>query len=635
LSEDNYLRLIAASFPTVRAVITELINLNVILNLPKGTEHFVSDVHGEHEAFQHIMNNCSGVIREKVDSVFAGQLTDEQKSELCTLIYYPLKKIELLNDNHAIDEHWYLEVLDQLIALCKILASKYTRAKVRRALPKEYSYIIDELLHSNIDGDRSQKRYHQKILESIVGTGSAEDFVVELSRLIKILAVDKLHIVGDIYDRGPNPDKVMDTLMSCHNTDIQWGNHDILWMGAAAGSEACAAAAIRNNVAARNYTFLESGYGISLRPLALFAEITYPHEESLEAAIVKAISIILFKLEGQIIHRNPQFSMRDRSMMEKINYSDCTVSAEGRLFRLNENDFVTVDPASPNELTPEEKRVVEHLRASFVNSRPLREHINFLYQNGTIYKRYNYNLLYHGCIPLHPDGSFASLELNGQSLSGKALLDEFEAIARKVYFERRSDHTQYYLDCMWYLWCGRLSPLFGRSKMATFERLFLPDPSMQFEEKNAYYHLCGDESVCIRILREFGMFSEYSRIINGHVPVRVSDGESPVKANGRLLVIDGGFCKAYQKTTGIAGYTLVYSSHGMRILSHRPFQGVEAAIENNDDIVSHSDLIETGVQRVLIMDTDAGNEIADKIFTLTKLLEAYKQGIIIPKASQK
>ena len=630
MNDDKYLRLIAANYPSVRSVITELINLNVVLNLPKGTEHFVSDIHGEHEAFQHIMNNCSGVIREKVNLAFAYALTDVQKSELCALIYYPSKKIELLKDQRAIGGNWYLDVLNQLITLCKLLASKYTRSKVRKALPREYSYIIDELLHSGIDEDINQN-YHQRILESIINTDSAEDFIAELSKLIKVLAVDQLHVVGDIYDRGPNPDKVMDILLGHHNTDIQWGNHDILWMGAAAGSEACMAAAVRNNVVSKNYSFLESGYGISLRPLALFAESAYPQEETLEAAIVKAISIILFKLETQSIKRNPAFDMRDRLMLERINYKDYTISFENQLFQLHGNDFVTVNPSSPDELSPGEKKVVEHLRASFLNSGTLHRHIKFLYQNGSIYKRHNYNLLYHGCIPLHPDASFASLALGGKTLSGKALLDEFEAIARKAYFERESDQTQYYLDCMWYLWCGSLSPLFGRSKMTTFERLFIPDVSTHMEEKNAYYHLCDDESVCIKILREFGLFSEYSHIINGHVPVRVSDGESPAKANGRLLVIDGGFCRAYQKETGIAGYTLIYNSRGIRILSHRPFQGVEAAVRDNNDIVSHCDLIETGVQRVMVMDTDAGNEIADKIFMLTKLLEAYRQGIIVPR----
>lgn len=633
---DNfeYLKVIAASYPTVHSVRTELINLNAILNLPKGTEHFVSDIHGEYEAFQHIMNNCSGVIREKVEGLFTGALSARQRSELCTLIYYPVEKMTLLKERQQVNDTWYLDILQQLIALCKVLSSKYTRSKVRKALPKEYSYIIDELLHASPDEDANQKRYHYKILETIISTRSAENFIVAISDLIKVLAVDKLHVVGDIYDRGPNPDKVMETLMKHHNVDIQWGNHDILWMGAAAGSEACIATAIRNNVVAGNYEFLESGYGISLRPLALYAKNTYPNAGSVEAAIIKAISIILFKLEAQIIKRNPAFQMQDRLLLDKIDYQESVLVFNGQTYPLDRNDFITVNPASPETLTGEEKTVLGHLRKSFANSKVLHRQIRFLYQHGSIYKCYNQNLLYHGCVPLNPDGTFAQLTLGDKPLSGKALLDEFEQIAVEAYFNRKTNRPFFAQDCMWYLWCGRLSPLFGREKMTTFERMFIREKATHVEEKNAYYALCEDEAVCAKILQEFGLCVDYSRIINGHEPVKVSEGETPVKANGHLFFIDGGFCRAYQKTTGIAGYTLIYNSHGIRILSHRPFQGIEAAIQNNDDIVSNSDLIETSVSRIMVMDTDGGNEISNKVYLLSILLDAYRTGRLIPQDSQ-
>jgi fructose-1,6-bisphosphatase-3 len=626
LNDKDYLELISVNYPTIRSVITELINLNAILNLPKGTEHFVSDIHGEYEAFQHIMNNCSGVIREKVELLFGDRLSDEEKSELCTLIYYPARKLDLLKSAGLTDDKWFLDTLNKLIELCRLLASKYTRSKVRKALPKEYSYIIDELLHAADGEDANRKSYHGKILDSIVNTKSAEDFVVELTKLIKILAVDRIHVVGDIYDRGPNPDKIMNMLAARRSVDIQWGNHDVLWMGAAAGSKVCIAAAVRNSVAAGNYSFLESGYGVSLRPLALFAEKAYPHEADLKGALIKAISIILFKLEAQTIRRNPDFGMSDRLMLEQINYENFTIDLNGRRFVLDKRDFATVNPSAPEELTADEENVTGHLRNSFLNSGLLHKHVDFLYQNGSMYKLCNYNLLYHGCVPLNADGSFASLKLNGRFLSGKALFDEFGLIAGKAYSGRGSDQAQYYLDCMWYLWCGRLSPLYGRSRMTTFERMFIQDKSAHAEDKNAYYRLCDSEEICFKILREFGLYSEYSRIINGHVPVRVSEGESPLRANGRLFFIDGGFCKAYQKTTGIAGYTLIYNSQGMRLMSHSPFQGIEPAIQSNGDIVSHCDLIEAGVKRVTVLDTDAGTEISNKIFMLTKLLEAYRRG---------
>jgi fructose-1,6-bisphosphatase-3 len=646
MNDDTFLKFLSANYPTIRSVITELINLNAIMNLPKGTEHFISDIHGEFEAFQHIMNNCSGVIREKVELLYGDKLSTEQKSQLCTLIYYPTEKLELeksrsleqsgASDEETLDQNILQEsrqedILLRLIELCKFLSSKYTRSKVRKAMPKEYSYIMDELLHAAPDEDTNQQKYHQQILKSIIQTRSGEDFIVELAGLIKVLAVDKLHVVGDIYDRGPGPDKVMNLLMKQHDVDLQWGNHDVLWMGAAAGSEACIAAAIRNNVAAGNYDFLENGYGISLRPLALFAENQYPHEDCLDKSIMKAISMILYKLEGQIIKRTPDFRMEDRLILEHIDYNKWELTLNNKTYPLKSADFATVDPSNPEALTKEEQEVMDHLRNSFLNSTLLHKHIRFLYRNGSMYKCHNQNLLYHGCIPLNQDGSFANLKLNGKRLWGRALMDEFETIARRAYFGKSMKRQEFDLDCMWYLWCGSLSPLFGRAKMTTFERMFLDDPDTHKEEKNAYYHLCNEEEICSLILEEFGLPSEKGHIINGHVPVRVSDGETPVRAGGKLLFIDGGFCKAYQKKTGIAGYTLISNSHGMRLLSHRPFWGVESAIQNNDDIITNSVLVETAKERMMVRDTDVGANLTDQIHILNKLLEAYRTGRIIPK----
>ncbi|MDR0949118.1 MAG: fructose-1,6-bisphosphatase [Lachnospiraceae bacterium] len=648
MKDDTFLKFLSTNYPTIRSVITELINLHAIMNLPTGTEHFISDIHGEFEAFQHIMNNCSGVIREKVELLYGDTLSPEQKSQLCTLIYYPAAKLELekskrlqqsdiieeeIQEQDILQESLQEERLLRLIELCKFLSSKYTRSKVRKAMPKEYSYIMDELLHAAPDEDTNQQQYHQQILKSIIQTKSGEDFIVELSNLIKVLAVDKLHVVGDIYDRGPGPDKVVNLLMKQHDVDLQWGNHDVLWMGATVGSEACIAAAIRNNVAAGNYDFLENGYGISLRPLALFAESQYPHEDSLDQSIMKAISMILFKLEGQIIRRNPCFHMEDRLLLEQIDYQKWELVINNKPYPLKSDDFATVDPASPEALTKEEREVMEHLRNSFLNSTLLHKHIRFLYRNGSMYKCHNQNLLYHGCIPLNADGSFANLKLNGKRLCGRALMDEFETIARRAYFGKSIERKQFDLDCMWYLWCGSLSPLFGRAKMTTFERMFINDPNTHKEEKNAYYHLCNEEEICSLILEEFGLSSQGGHIINGHVPVRVSEGETPVRAGGKLLFIDGGFCKAYQKQTGIAGYTLIYNSHGMRLLSHRPFWGVESAIHHNDDIITNSVLVETAQERIMVRDTDVGANLIDQIHILNNLLEAYRTGRIIPKDS--
>lgn len=627
-NNQEYLKLLAESYPTVRSVVTELINLNAVLNLPKGTEHFISDVHGEYQAFRHIMNNCSGVIREKAELVFGARLSREEISELCTLIYYPAQKLELLGRDAGLAD-WYIETLNHLVDLCKVLASKYTREQVRKSLPEEYSYIIDELLHATSEEDVNQKLYHKKIFEAIVNTGSAPDFIGELAGLIKVLAVDRLHVVGDIFDRGAHPDKIMEELMNHHNVDIQWGNHDILWMGAAAGSEACIACAVKNSVTAGNYELLESGYGISLRPLALFAQRTYPQAKDLSAAILDAIHMILFKLEGDLLRRNPQFNMEDRRLLRQINYENYTISLDGKTYPLRREQLVTVDPANPERLTPEEQEVMGHLKKSFLSSTNLSRHVKFLYEQGGLYRCCNYNLLFHGCVPMEADGSFQRVELRGKTLWGKAYLDELEKLVRFAFGQKKAPQED--LDILWYLWCGRVSPLYGRWKMTTFERYLIGEESLYGEEKNPYYALCEQEEICEKILLEFGLGSQYSHIINGHVPVRAADGESPVKGGGRLIFIDGGFCRAYQKTTGIAGYTLIYNSRGMRILSHRPFQGITAALENNDDIRSHTDLIQKSENRIMFYDTDEGNALFNKIYMLTCLLSAYRKNEIQPK----
>ena len=628
--ELKYLGLLAQQYPTVQDVCTEIINLQAILNLPKGTEHFMSDLHGEYEAFQHILNNCSGVIREKVDLVLGDQLGEEERSELCTLIYYPEQKLRLLKESGKVNDVWYKSTLQQMIDVCKVTASKYTRSKVRKALPREFSYIIDELLHAQPEEDSNQRIYHGKIMDTIISIDNADEFIIALSSLIKRLAVDHLHIVGDIFDRGSHADRIIDMLMSHHAMDIEWGNHDILWMGAASGSEACAAAVVRNTAAAGHLNVLESGYGIRLRDLAIFSRETYQDCEKQDDAILKAISIILFKLEGQLIQRHPEYEMENRMLLHRIDLQKKTVEIDGTNYPLNTSFFPTLSKDDPYALTAEEQRIVDGLMRDIGDSERLHRHIQFLYEKGGIYKCYNLNLLFHGCIPLEKDGTFSEVVINGSAVHGRVLMDRAEQIARQAYFSTRTEKRDC-LDFMWYLWCGKKSPLFGREKITTFERMFVLDEETWVEEKNPYYRFCLDERVCDRILEEFGLSTPFSHIVNGHVPVRVSAGESPVKAGGKLIVIDGGFCKAYHKTTGIAGYTLIYNSRGMRIMSHQPFENTEQAILKNKDIESHPDVFETQDIRIMVMDTDNGNVISNKIYDLTRLLASYRQGLLVPK----
>ena len=556
----KFLRLLSEKYRSRQQVCTEIINLQAILNLPKGTEHFMSDLHGEYEAFSHILNNSAGVIREKVDMLFEETLTPRERSSLCTLIYYPEEKLEKINEEGRNTEEWYRFVLQNLIDLAKMLSSKYTRSKVRKAMPSEYSYILDELLHAQADEDNNQFVYHQKIIDTLLKLGEGDDFIIALSSLIKRLAVDHLHIVGDIFDRGERPDAILNMLMQHHSLDIEWGNHDILWMGAACGSQACIAAVVRNCLSYNNISVLEQGYGISLRPLVLFAEKMYDETDPNKAA-KKAISIILFKLEGQIIRHNPDYGMQERLLLDKVNFDDATIEIDGVVHELKEKRFPTINRMDPYALDPAEREIMDELEKLFRESEQLQRHVTFLYNHGSMYRKFNGNLLFHGCVPLDEDGNLKALHFGGRIYQGKSYMDYADSIARRAYFS--DDRTQKELDFMWYLWCGSNSPLSGRV-VKTFERTFLSDESTWKEPKNPYYRYQDSEPVCRMLLREFGLYSENSHIINGHTPIHVMEGENPLKANGRLIVIDGGFCKAYQKTTGIAGYTLSFNSHGTR-----------------------------------------------------------------------
>lgn len=626
MKDEKYLELLAEKYPTEQAVCREIINLKAILGLPKGTEHFMSDLHGEYEAFCHILNNCSGVIREKVDLLFEETLSDIDREEICTLIYYPVEKLEMMKKESRNNEEWYRVILGELIEIARLLSSKYTRSKVRKAMPDEYAYILDELIHVQKDEDDNQVAYHQNIIDTLLELDSADAFIEVLAALIKRLAVDHLHIVGDIFDRGPCADRIMDLLMNYHSLDIEWGNHDILWMGAAAGSAACIATVIRNNLKYHNIRILENSYGISLRDLTLFAEKLYPDTEPMEAAL-KAISVLLFKLEGQVILRNPDYQMTDKLLLHQVNVQNHTVCIAGTDYEICEETFPTVsfDPSNPEvsyELTVEEKQVMEGLRMAFVGSVRLRQHMDFLYQKGSMYRIFNGNLLFHGCVPLDESGNLEGVVFHQKRYRGRDYLDYAERIARRAWSK---DATQKELDFMWYLWCGRKSPLSGRN-IKTFERTYVKDESTWHEASNPYYQYYEQEKICNMILHEFNLYSDRSHIINGHTPVRTFRGEHPVRANGRLMVIDGGFCKSYHKTTGIAGYTLIFNSHGIRIKSHQPFQSVYAALTENKDIESRSELVETERERLMVRNTDTGKKILEDIKGLKMLLQAYREG---------
>lgn len=624
-AERKYLELLAEKFPTTQSVFTEVINLEAILNLPKGTEHFVSDVHGEYEAFEHILNNCSGVIRERVGQAFAMELTRDEQADLCTLIYYPELKLRRLREQDRLTSEWYAITLTRLVRLARRLSGSYTRSKVRKAMPVAYAYIIDELLHISPDERETRLAYHQRIIDTIVDTGSADDFVCSLAALIKRLAVDHLHVVGDVFDRGPHADKIMERLMAYHSIDVQWGNHDIVWMGAAAGSYACLAAVIRNNIHYDSLKILESAYGVSLRELALFAEATYRADDGM-SPVEKAISVILFKLEGQTIRRHPNWGMEDRLLLGHVDATRGVAVVDGREYKLRTCDFPTLGADDPYALTPEEQRVMDNLMNAVRSSDKLRRHVGFLFEHGSTYLVHNGNVLFHACVPMNEDGSFCAVNHQGQMLSGRAYYDYADRLARRAWHE----HDQVSLDWMWYLWCGRFSPLSGRV-VKTFERTYFADRSTWEEPRDPYFSHTEDPAMCARVLEEFGADVARGVIINGHTPVHAAAGESPVKAGGRLVVIDGGFCQAYHSTTGIAGYTLIADPEGMRIKAHRPFGSIADVLDLNADIVSDDDRFQRNPRPLFIGDTDTGADIRGQIADLRALLDAYRTGEVLER----
>lgn len=647
-NELKYLEILSERFPTVQSVCTEIINLEAILNLPKGTEHFLSDLHGEYESFLHILKNASGVIKTKIDDIFKNDMTQSERRRFATLIYYPKEKLELIKKETANLDEFYRITLFRLIKICKVVGSKYSRSKVRKAIPKDYQYIINELLHSSQD-TFDKESYYDKIIDSIISLGRADAFIITISYLIQQLAVDHMHIIGDIYDRGPGPDIIIDELMKYHSIDIQWGNHDIIWMGAAAGSEACIFNVIRICARYNNLDILEEGYGINIRTITEFAMEEYGDKDSIifkpknvdeknsqfDQIIMEktqqAAAIIQFKLEGAIIKKHPEYEMDDRLLLDKINYKKGKIHINGKTYDLVENYFPTINPDNPYELSVKEKDVVKKLVKSFKNSEKLQRHIQFLYSKGNIYKVFNDNLLIHGCVPMDSAGEFVKVNINGKELKGKEYLDYVEKIARQGYFEPEgSEKRENGKDFLWYLWCGKNSPIFCKDKMKTFERYYLNDKETWEEIKNPFYNFENDENISIKVLEEFGIDSSKGHIICGHIPVKFKAGESPIKANGKLFIIDGGLSKAYQRTTGIAGYTLRYSSYGLTLVAHEPFTSRENAIINETDLHSEKQIVEK-VERKLIKDTDKGIELKDQIADLEELLDAYKNGSISEK----
>lgn len=640
----RYLLLLSKQYPNAKKASTEIINLQAILNLPKGTEHFISDIHGEYESFTHNLKNASGVIKRKINDIFGNTLMEWEKNSLATLVYYPEEKLAIIKREEKHLDEWYKITLFRLIQLCRVVCSKYTRSKVRKALPADFSYIIEELLHEN--GEISNKEnYYNEIINTLIKIGVVSDFIIEICKVIQRLAVDRLHILGDIYDRGPGAEIIMDKLMSHHSIDIEWGNHDIVWMGAASLSPALIANSIRIALRYGNFKTLEDGYGINLLPLASFALETYKddpctcftpldienvipsHDIGMIAKMHKAITIIQFKLEGNIIDNHKEFNMENRKLLHRMDLSSKNINIDGTSYALNDTSFPTVDFQDPYKLNKEEKSVMNRLCQSFKSSEKLQAHVKFLYNKGSLYKIYNSNLLFHGCIPLNEDGSFKEVNILNKNLKGKALLDEFDSAARSAYFLDEGKMRTYYRDILWYLWCGENSVLFGKKKMTTFERYFIKDKEAHFEEKLPYYRYREDEKIVLNILSEFGL-GENSHIINGHIPVKSKDGELPIKANGRLLAIDGGFCRAYQPQTGIAGYTLIYNSYGLLLVSQEPFDGLNRAIEEDKDIIFSSKILEMVEKRKTVGDTDIGAELRSQIKELTKLLYCYKNGLI-------
>ena len=647
----HYLQLLSASFPTIAAAATEIINLEAILNLPKGTEHFLADLHGESQAFQHVLKNASGNIRRKVSELFKGDIREAERRELCTLIYYPEEKLELIKAADEDIDDWYHITIHRLVAVCRDVSSKYTRSKVRKSLPEEFAYIIEELLHERTD-DIDKAAYVSVIVDSIISTGRADDFIIAICNVIQRLSIDQLHILGDIYDRGAGAHIILDTLRQYHSWDIQWGNHDMLWMGAAAGNNACICNVLRLSLRYANLATLEEGYGINLVPLATFAMDTYGDDPCnefmprlltgntldektmrLTAQMHKAISIIQFKKEAQIFHRRPEWHMEGRCLLEHIDYERGVCTIDGTEYEMSSCHFPTIDPQHPEELTPEEYQLMEKLHHSFRVCEKLQKHVKMLLSHGCMYSICNQNLLFHASCPLNEDGSLKEVELyKGERYSGHELMHNIGMMVRAA-FENDTDRELrlYARDYFLYLWCGVDSPLFDKSKMATFERYFLTDKTTYQEKKGFYFQLRDNEQVCDRVLDAFGVTGDNRHIINGHVPVHASNGENPIKANGKLMVIDGGFSEAYHNETGIAGYTLVYHSRGFQLVQHEPFMNAQDAIQRGLDIKSTTQLVELSAHRMLVADTDKGTELRSQIADLRELLYAYRHGILKEK----
>ena len=647
----HYLQLLSASFPTIAAAATEIINLEAILNLPKGTEHFLADLHGESQAFQHVLKNASGNIRRKVSELFKGDIREAERRELCTLIYYPEEKLELIKAADEDIDDWYHITIHRLVAVCRDVSSKYTRSKVRKSLPEEFAYIIEELLHERTD-DIDKAAYVSVIVDSIISTGRADDFIIAICNVIQRLSIDQLHILGDIYDRGAGAHIILDTLRQYHSWDIQWGNHDMLWMGAAAGNNACICNVLRLSLRYANLATLEEGYGINLVPLATFAMDTYGDDPCnefmprlltgntldektmrLTAQMHKAISIIQFKKEAQIFHRRPEWHMEGRCLLEHIDYERGVCTIDGTEYEMSSCHFPTIDPQHPEELTPEEYQLMEKLHHSFRVCEKLQKHVKMLLSHGCMYSICNQNLLFHASCPLNEDGSLKEVELyKGERYSGHELMHNIGMMVRAA-FENDTDRELrlYARDYFLYLWCGVDSPLFDKSKMATFERYFLTDKTTYKEKKGFYFQLRDNEQVCDRILDAFGVTGDNRHIINGHVPVHASKGENPIKASGKLMVIDGGFSEAYHNETGIAGYTPVYHSRGFQLVQHEPFMNAQDAIQRGLDIKSTTQLVELSAHRMLVADTDKGTELRSQIADLRELLYAYRHGILKEK----
>lgn len=646
--ELRYLNRLAELYPTIGKASTEIINLQSILNLPKGTEHFMSDLHGEYEAFSHVLRNGSGAVRKKIDDVFGHTLSNSDKRSLATLIYYPREKMKLVKKTEEDMENWYKITLYRLIEVCKTTASKYTRSKVRKALPADYAYVIEELITEKAEV-LDKEAYYDAIVNTIIQINDAENFIVELAELIQRLVVDHLHIIGDIYDRGPGPHFIMDRLMEYHSLDIQWGNHDVVWMGAAVGQQACIATVIRNSIRYGNLDILEDGYGINMIPLATFAIETYGEdpcsifeikgsgsyndlEEELGRKMHKAISVIQFKLEGQLIQDNPDFQMEDRRLLHRIDPERGIITLpDGQEYPMLDMCFPTIDWERPYELSDGEKDVMSRLESAFQNCEKLQNHMKLLLDKGGLYKVYNGNLLFHGSIPLNEDGSFQEVRVYGNTYKGKDLYDILEAYVRRAFYETNSEERQKGKDILWYIWAAPNSPLFGKDKMTTFERYFIADKATHKEKKRAYYRLLEQEEVVDAMLREFGLDPKTAHIINGHVPVHQLEGENPVKCNGKVIVIDGGFCQAYHKVTGIAGYTLIYNSYGLTLSAHEPFTSAEEAVVKESDIVSNRVSVHLSGRRQQVGDTDTGIVLKERIEELKELLEAYRRGEIKEK----